>query len=183
MNRLKLGEIDLVIGRMGDHEQMAGVTFTRLYREAVALVVRAGHPLIDEPVLANIVELADCLPAAGIGYSSAGGPLHDRKRHWNPATPYRDRVRRIWPGLCSPKRCGLDHLGRRCRQRNCRWRSRPLAVQHGNDAGTDRHHDTRRWRTAPVRPLVSRRDPPLHRRCRQLSRINLGSVRPRRRAP
>ncbi|WP_421850548.1 pca operon transcription factor PcaQ [Oricola sp.] len=74
MNRLKLGEIDVVIGRMGDHEQMAGVTFTRLYREAVVLVVRAGHPLINDPVLANIRNWPIVYPPPG----SAIRPLADR---------------------------------------------------------------------------------------------------------
>lgn len=55
LERLKLGELDLIIGRMGPHTEMKGLSFTALYRERIAFVVRAGHPLLDNPVLDEIV--------------------------------------------------------------------------------------------------------------------------------
>ncbi len=43
--RLRLGELDIVIGRLGDPDMMQGLTFTQLYTENVEFVVRKGHPL------------------------------------------------------------------------------------------------------------------------------------------
>ncbi len=65
IDRLKLGALDLVIGRMGAHEQMKGVSFTPLYQESIALVVRAGHPLLDDPVLSRIVDWPILYPVEG----------------------------------------------------------------------------------------------------------------------
>ena len=74
VDRLKLGNLDLVIGRMGDHAEMKGVSFTSLYRERVSFVVRAGHPLLAKPVLANIANWPLVYPAKG----SAIRPIVDR---------------------------------------------------------------------------------------------------------
>ncbi|ADZ71136.1 pca operon transcription factor PcaQ [Polymorphum gilvum] len=51
LSRLRVGELDLVVGRLADPEQMAGLSFTHLYSERVAFVVRRGHPLLKEPNL------------------------------------------------------------------------------------------------------------------------------------
>ena len=74
LERLKLGEIDLIIGRMGPHEQMKGVSFAPLYRERIAFVVRPGHPLLSDPQLARIPEWPVLYPVAG----SAIRPVVDR---------------------------------------------------------------------------------------------------------
>ena len=42
---LRIGDLDLVIGRMAAPELMAGLSFEPLYNEEVALVVSADHPL------------------------------------------------------------------------------------------------------------------------------------------
>lgn len=55
-DRLKLGELDLVIGRLGAPDTMQGITFEQLYSEQVEFVVRAGHPLVDQPDLRRIVD-------------------------------------------------------------------------------------------------------------------------------
>ena len=73
-SRLKLGALDLVIGRMGDHEQMTGVTFTPLYRERIAFIVRPGHPMTRNPVLADVTQWPILYPPPG----SAIRPLVDR---------------------------------------------------------------------------------------------------------
>lgn len=49
LSLLRLGEVDLVIGRMADPEAMPGLSFEPLYFERVVMVVRAGHPLLAEP--------------------------------------------------------------------------------------------------------------------------------------
>jgi LysR family pca operon transcriptional activator len=48
LSQLRLGDLDLVIGRMADPEAMTGFAFEHLYSEKIVLVVRPGHPLLDE---------------------------------------------------------------------------------------------------------------------------------------
>ncbi len=48
---LHRGELDVVIGRLGEPETMRGLRFTQLYLEEVALVVRPGHPILADPDL------------------------------------------------------------------------------------------------------------------------------------
>jgi len=48
LDQLRLGELDLVVGRLGRPEEMAGFSFTHLYSEQLVLVVRPDHPLADE---------------------------------------------------------------------------------------------------------------------------------------
>ncbi|MDS9469485.1 pca operon transcription factor PcaQ [Paracoccus sp. MBLB3053] len=50
------GELDAVIGRLGEPETMHGLSFTQLYMEDVAIVVRPGHPILQSPALARIVD-------------------------------------------------------------------------------------------------------------------------------
>lgn len=47
MSQLRLGDVDLVIGRMADPDAMTGFSFEHLYSEKIALVVRPGHALLD----------------------------------------------------------------------------------------------------------------------------------------
>ncbi|TDV72722.1 pca operon transcription factor PcaQ [Pseudomonas sp. LP_7_YM] len=46
LSQLRLGELDLVIGRMTDSPQILGLSFEHLYSESMTLVVRGGHPLL-----------------------------------------------------------------------------------------------------------------------------------------
>ncbi len=46
MSQLRLGDLDLVIGRMADPETMRGFAFEHLYSERIALVVGPHHPLL-----------------------------------------------------------------------------------------------------------------------------------------
>lgn len=48
LSRLRQGDLDLVVGRLADPEQMAGLSFAHLYSESVSFVVRKGHPLLAE---------------------------------------------------------------------------------------------------------------------------------------
>jgi LysR family transcriptional regulator, pca operon transcriptional activator len=52
LDRLKGRDLDLVVGRLADPEQMIGLAFEQLYSERLALVVRPGHPLLDAAAVA-----------------------------------------------------------------------------------------------------------------------------------
>ena len=54
-DRLRPGELDMVVGRLGEAETMAGLSVTRLHEEHAVAVVAPGHPL----------ERADDLSALG----------------------------------------------------------------------------------------------------------------------
>ncbi|OLP62609.1 pca operon transcription factor PcaQ [Xaviernesmea oryzae] len=47
LEQLRLGDLDLVVGRLAAPEKMAGFFFEHLYSERVRFVVRAGHPLLE----------------------------------------------------------------------------------------------------------------------------------------
>lgn len=54
---LKSGEIDIGIGRMSDPELMSGLHYELLFLESLKLVVRPGHPLLQETVtLSRVIE-------------------------------------------------------------------------------------------------------------------------------
>lgn len=54
---LKSGEIDIGIGRMSDPELMIGLHYELLFLESLKLVVRPGHPLLQETVtLSRVME-------------------------------------------------------------------------------------------------------------------------------
>lgn len=45
LDRLRLGEIDFVMGRLAQPEYMVGLTFQQLFSESLTAVTRHGHPL------------------------------------------------------------------------------------------------------------------------------------------
>ncbi|WP_339488226.1 pca operon transcription factor PcaQ [Pseudomonas sp. EL_65y_Pfl2_R95] len=47
LDQLRVGGLDLVVGRMTDSPQIAGLTFEHLYSESMVLVVSPGHPLLQ----------------------------------------------------------------------------------------------------------------------------------------
>lgn len=65
VDRLRLGMLDVVIGRLGQPETMQGLSFTQLYEERVEFIVRAGHPLLDAPDLKRIGEWQVIYPPVG----------------------------------------------------------------------------------------------------------------------
>lgn len=74
LSQLRLGEVDFVLGRMAEPEMMRGFAFEYLYAEAIALVVRPGHPLlaVKHFDLANIANYQLLMPPPGsIIYPSA----------------------------------------------------------------------------------------------------------------
>jgi LysR family pca operon transcriptional activator len=48
LEQLRVGELDLVVGRLAAPEKMTGFSFEHLYSEKVRFVVRADHPLLRE---------------------------------------------------------------------------------------------------------------------------------------
>ncbi|THF48105.1 pca operon transcription factor PcaQ [Allorhizobium terrae] len=46
LEQLRVGELDLVVGRLASPEKMTGFSFEHLYSEQVLFTVRAGHPLL-----------------------------------------------------------------------------------------------------------------------------------------
>lgn len=65
--QLRVGELDLVVGRMTDSPEIQGLTFEHLYSESMTLVVRPGHPLLARAP-ADLERLGDyplVLPFAG----------------------------------------------------------------------------------------------------------------------
>lgn len=46
MEQLRVGDLDLVVGRLAPPEKMTGFFFEHLYSEQVLFVVRRGHPLL-----------------------------------------------------------------------------------------------------------------------------------------
>lgn len=47
LDQLRLGELDLVVGRLAAPDKMTGFFFEHLYSEKVVFVVRPGHPLLE----------------------------------------------------------------------------------------------------------------------------------------
>ncbi|MEM9145708.1 MAG: pca operon transcription factor PcaQ [Pseudomonadota bacterium] len=56
IGELRRGALELVVGRLGEPDSMAGLSFTQLYAERVAFVVRPGHPLLAEPRIARLAD-------------------------------------------------------------------------------------------------------------------------------
>ena len=53
---LRAGDLEAVIGRLGAPQTMQGLSFTQLYLEEVAVVVRPGHPILADPDLRRVGE-------------------------------------------------------------------------------------------------------------------------------
>tara|TARA_R110002020_G_scaffold15143_57_gene54052 strand:- start:2765 stop:3679 length:915 start_codon:yes stop_codon:yes gene_type:complete len=62
LDQLRLGALDLVLGRLGAPETMMGLSFLHLYSETVSFAVRPGHPLVARPDLARIVDYPVLFP-------------------------------------------------------------------------------------------------------------------------
>ncbi|GGF58858.1 pca operon transcription factor PcaQ [Azorhizobium oxalatiphilum] len=75
LDQLRVGQLDVVVGRLAAPEKMAGFSFEMLYSEQVAFVVRAGHPLLKarEKLFARLGEHIVLMPTP----SSVIRPLVD----------------------------------------------------------------------------------------------------------
>ncbi len=72
--RLRNGELDLLVGRLGAPESMQGLSFTQLYTEIVDFVVRPGHPLLEQAGLESLPDWPVIYPKK----NAAIRPLVDR---------------------------------------------------------------------------------------------------------
>lgn len=55
-DKLRRGEVDIVVGRMGRPDTMAGLSFTQLYSETVAIVAAPSHPLSGATQLSQLAD-------------------------------------------------------------------------------------------------------------------------------
>jgi LysR family transcriptional regulator, pca operon transcriptional activator len=67
LERLKSGEVDLVVGRLSEPDAMHELSFEQIYREPLAVVVRREHPLTFETPLtpALLARFAIVVPPFG----------------------------------------------------------------------------------------------------------------------
>lgn len=65
VGQLRAGAIDLMIGRMPDPGEMAGMIFAHLYEEDIVLVARKGHPLAGAPIATLLQSVPVILPPEG----------------------------------------------------------------------------------------------------------------------
>jgi LysR family transcriptional regulator, pca operon transcriptional activator len=76
LERLKSRELDVVVGRLADPDQMIGLAFEQLYMERMAVVVRPGHQLLAEQPLdpRRIAAFAVLMPSR----EDITGPITDQ---------------------------------------------------------------------------------------------------------
>lgn len=88
---LRSGDLDAVIGRLGAPEAMQGISFTQLYLERVAVVVRPGHPILADPDLRRITAFPVVYPSA----ESAIRPLVENLLIAQGIPPPADRIETV----------------------------------------------------------------------------------------
>jgi LysR family pca operon transcriptional activator len=93
LSLLRLGDVDIVIGRMAEPGAMTGFSFEHLYSEKVVLVVRAGHPLLAaRPFNLTMIEAYQALmPPPG----SVIRPIVERLLVSHGVTQMRDEVETV----------------------------------------------------------------------------------------
>lgn len=62
LDQLRIGALDMVVGRLGQPDAMQGISFQQLYLEQVSIVVRPGHPLVSAPDIARLPEFTVLYP-------------------------------------------------------------------------------------------------------------------------
>lgn len=65
LDEMKRGQLDLVVGRLGQSGMMKGFSFTQLYDEAVVCVTRPGNPLAKASTLQELSEALVIYPSEG----------------------------------------------------------------------------------------------------------------------
>ncbi len=76
LEQLRVGDLDLVVGRLATPDKMTGFSFEHLYSEKVRFVVRAGHPLLAEDI--SIFERLHEFPVLTPTRNSVIGPVVDQ---------------------------------------------------------------------------------------------------------
>ncbi len=97
LSQLRVGELDLVIGRMTDSPDIQGLTFEHLYSESMTLVVRPGHPLlaVGDEALGQLGDYPLVLPTAGTTIRKHADSLFVQCG----VTPSRQRLETLSPAL------------------------------------------------------------------------------------
>ena len=72
--RLRGGELDLVVGRLGSPDSMTGLSFTQIYSEQVVIVTAPDHPIAGSSRIEDILDWPVLYPPA----AAAIRPLVDR---------------------------------------------------------------------------------------------------------
>ncbi|WP_026622901.1 LysR family transcriptional regulator, pca operon transcriptional activator (plasmid) [Ensifer sp. WSM1721] len=64
LEQLRVGDLDLVVGRLAAPDRMTGFSFEHLYSEQVVFAVRAGHPLLSgkQSVFAHLGDYPVLMP-------------------------------------------------------------------------------------------------------------------------
>ena len=146
LEQLRLGELDLVVGRLAAPEKMTGFFFEHLYSEQVLFVVRAGHPLLGkgEDVFKRLRDFPVLMPTLG----SVIRPFVERFFITNGVATIPTQIETVSdfvrPRLCTPKRRHLDHFGRRRRGRHGERRTGRVADRHDGHARTGRPYHAHR---------------------------------------
>ncbi|KKX27631.1 pca operon transcription factor PcaQ [Rhizobium sp. LC145] len=67
LEQLRVGDLDLVVGRLAAPEQMAGFSFEHLYSDPIVFAVRAGHPLLlsKRSVFEGLADYPILMPTRG----------------------------------------------------------------------------------------------------------------------
>lgn len=67
LEQLRVGDLDLVVGRLSSPDKMAGFSFEHLYSEQVVFAVRAGHPLLKarQSLFSNLGKYTILMPSRG----------------------------------------------------------------------------------------------------------------------
>ncbi|WP_134681510.1 pca operon transcription factor PcaQ [Paracoccus ravus] len=100
------GELDVVIGRLGEPETMRGLSFTQLYMEEVAIVVRPGHPILEQPELRRISEWPVIYPPSSAAIRPAVRRLLIAE---GVALPH-DRIESVSVGFGRARTCDSDAI-------------------------------------------------------------------------
>ena len=103
MDRLRRGELDLVIGRLGATDTMKGISFTQLYNEHVVIVVRPGHPLCEQPDVTRLAEWPVLFPSEASAIRPLVEAFHDCKWFRRDAQSDRNSIRCLLAGPLLPK--------------------------------------------------------------------------------
>ena len=98
LDQLRLGNLDLVVGRLASTEEMDGFSFTHLYSERVVVVARPGHPLFgaDSFHLTELERTTVLLPTA----DSIIRPVVDQLLIANGVGALTDCIETVSPDFC-----------------------------------------------------------------------------------
>lgn len=93
LEQLRVGDLDLVVGRLAAPDKMTGFSFEHLYSEKVRFVVRSGHPLLVDNIA--IFERLHEFPILTPTRNSVIGPVVDQFLLANGVSPLPNRIETV----------------------------------------------------------------------------------------